>query len=134
MAGKEWGKSCPVSIGEGDYILSVLRGAIFGIVLLAAADCLALSDEEYLQYIEAEAAGLSEPSRPAIPNAAVTGKSAGKLAQPEFEALLKAKYRGTYSIYESLLDNDKAEVYKTYFSGASMRKVRRMIIDRKMHR
>ncbi len=114
-----------------------MREIIFGVMVLAAADCLALSEEEYLKYIETEAAGLSEPSRPAPPNDGITvktGKHAGELAQPEFEALLKARHRGTYSIYESLLEKDKAEVFKTYSSGASIRKVRRMIIDRKMHR
>ncbi len=114
-----------------------MREIIFGVVVLAATDCLALSEEEYLKYIESEAAGLSEPSRPALPNDGVTvrtGKRAGELDRPEFETLLKARHRGTYSIYESLLDNDKAEVFKVYSSGASMRKIRRMIIDRKMHR
>jgi len=114
-----------------------MRGIILGVIVLSAADCLALSEEEYLKYIESEAATLSEPASPVLPNGAAkvkTNKKAGELDQREFESLLKMKHRGTYSIYASLLEKDKAEVYKAFHSGASMRSVRRMIIDRKMHR
>ena len=110
-----------------------MRGIILGAIVLSAADCLALSEEEYLKYIESETATLSEPARPMLPNGAAkvkVNKKAGELSQPEFESLLRMKQRGTYSIYESLMEKDKAEVYKAFHSGASMRTVRRMIIDR----
>ena len=61
-------------------------------------------------------------------------KDAAQLSQKEFERLLKAKAKGTYSFYESLMEKDKAEVYKSYVGGASMQQIRRMIIDRKMNR
>ncbi|WP_456406962.1 hypothetical protein [Thiolapillus sp.] len=114
----------------------ILKGMICGVAALSAMNCLALSEEEYLKYIEAEASRLAEPARPVIPNAGkvTTDKEAAQLSQSEFEALLKAKQRGTYSFYESLLENDKAEVYKAFSAGADWRKIRRMIIDRKLHR
>ncbi|WP_456378357.1 hypothetical protein [Thiolapillus sp.] len=117
---------------------AVARSVAAGIVVLAAGSCLALSEEEYLKYIEAEASRLSESSgtvRSDKENTAVgTGKKTAQLTHAEFGALLKEKHKGTYSFYESLLDKDKAEVYKAFSSGASMREIRRMIINRKLHR
>lgn len=114
-----------------------VKGVILWVAVLAATNCLALSEKEYLKYIEAEASSLSEPARPVIRDpgkSAETGKNAAQLTQAEFDALLKAKQRGTYSFYQSLEEKDKAEVYKAFSAGANMRKIRRMIIDRKMHR
>ncbi|HDK38275.1 MAG TPA: hypothetical protein ENG92_04590 [Thiolapillus brandeum] len=111
-------------------------GIAMGIAVLVANNCFALSEEDYLKSINAEASKLSEPSRPAIPDkeAVEANKDFAQTTQPEFEALLKAKHRGTYSFYESLLEKDKVEVYEAFVDGASMRKIRGMIIDRKMHR
>jgi hypothetical protein len=114
--------------------------ACAGFFAVFAGNCLALSEEEYLKYIDAEASKLSEPQ--ASPSSAdkdhaVEGlekKDAGALSQQEFEQLLKAKAKGTYSFYESLMEKDKAEVFKSYVGGASMQEVRRMIINRKMNR
>ena len=114
--------------------------AVAGLFAVSASNCLALSEEEYLKYIDAEASKLSEPQ--ASPSNAGKGnavealekKAAGELSQKEFEQLLKAKAKGTYSFYESLMDKDKAEAFKFYKSGASMQQVRRMIINRKMNR
>ena len=114
-----------------------MKGIIIGVTVLGAVECLALSEEEYLRLIEKEAEGLAEPSEPMLPDRAPKGngrKKAGELTHREFEAMLERKQKGTYSIYKSLLEKDKAEVYKAFSSGASMWTVRRMIIDRKMHR
>ncbi|WP_456448814.1 hypothetical protein [Thiolapillus sp.] len=114
--------------------------AVAGFFAVSASNCLALSEEEYLKYIDAEASKLSEPE--VSPANAGTGSAtegakkntAGELGQKEFEQLLKAKAKGTYSFYKSLVEKDKAEVFKFYKSGASMQQVRRMIINRKLDR
>jgi len=112
--------------------------AIAGYFAMSAGNCLALSEEEYLKYIDAEASKLSEPSTSSVPRTdAVENqetKDAARMSQKEFERLLKAKARGTYSFYESLVEKDKAEVFKSYAGGASLRQIRRMIINRKMNR
>ena len=114
--------------------------AVAGFFAVSASNCMALTEEEYVKYIDAEASDISEPQ--ASPSNAgedtVAGtlkkKAANGLSQTEFEQMLKAKAKGTYSFYESLIDKDKAEVFKFYTRGASMRQVRRMIINRKMNR
>ncbi len=112
--------------------------AIAGYFAMSTGNCLALTEEEYLKYIDAEASKLSEPSTSRVPRSdAVENletKDAAQLSQKEFEQLLKAKAKGTYSFYESLMEKDKAEVYKYYAGGASMQQIRRMIINRKMNR
>jgi hypothetical protein len=116
------------------------RLAVAGFFAVSAGNCLALSEDEYLKYIDAEASKLSEPM--VSPSgtgeaSAVEGlerKGADKLSQQEFERLLKAKAKGTYSFYESLMEKNKAEVFKAYSGGASMQQIRRMIINRKMNR
>jgi hypothetical protein len=50
-----------------------------------------------------------------------------------FESELR-KHKGTYSFYQTLLEKDKAEIYKAYREGASFAKIRKMIISRKLHR
>ena len=50
-----------------------------------------------------------------------------------FEAELK-RHKGTYSFYRTLLEKDKAEVYKAYQEGADFARIRRMIISRRLHR
>ncbi|BAO45498.1 hypothetical protein [Thiolapillus brandeum] len=114
--------------------------AFAGFFAISTSNCLALSEEEYLKYIDAESSKLSEPQVPPSNTGkdnVVEGlekKEAGALSQQEFEQLLKAKAKGTYSFYESLVEKDKAEVFKSYVHGASMSQVRRMIINRKMNR
>ncbi len=106
-----------------------------GAFVLVAGQCFALTEEEYLKYIDAEASKLSEPTQPVVQQSVTkdSGETA-KLSMAEFEALLKKKQRGTFSFYNSLIESDKAEVYKTYLSGASMQEIRRLVINRKMHR
>ena len=112
--------------------------AIAGYFAMSAGNCLALSEEEYLKYIDAEASKLSEPSTSPTPRSDAVenleAKDASQLSQKEFERLLKAKAKGTYSFYESLVEKDKAEVYKSYVNGTSMGQIRRMIINRKLNR
>ncbi len=112
--------------------------AIAACFAMSAGNCLALSEEEYLKYIDAEASKLSEPSTSPVLRSdgveSLEAKDAAQLTQKEFERLLKAKAKGTYSFYESLVEKDKAEVYKSYVGGASMQQIRRMIINRKMNR
>ncbi len=112
--------------------------AIAGCLAISVGNCLALSEEEYLKYIDAEASKLSEPATARAPDSSpgknLEAKDASQLSQKEFERLLKAKAKGTYSFYESLVEKDKAEVYKSYVKGASMGQIRRMIINRKMNR
>lgn len=112
-----------------------LAGLCAGFIVLIASDCFALSEEEYLKYIDAEASKLSEPTQPVVERSSSPDAEDGaNLSVIEFEALLQKKQRGTFSFYKSLIERDKAEVYKAYSSGASMQQIRRMIIDRKMHR
>ncbi|WP_457675112.1 hypothetical protein [Thiolapillus sp.] len=112
--------------------------AIASCFAMSAGNCLALSEEEYLKYIDAEASKLSEPSASRVPRPdaveSLEKKGAATLSQTEFEQLLKARAKGTYSFYESLMDKDKAEVFKSYVGGASLQQIRRMIINRKMNR
>ncbi|WP_456374686.1 hypothetical protein [Thiolapillus sp.] len=114
--------------------------AIAGLCAVSVGSCLALTEDEYLKYIDAEASKLSEPQSAATPageTKAIEGlekKGAGQLSQQEFERVLKAKAKGTYSFYESLMEKDKAEVFKAYREGTSMSRIRRLIINRKMNR
>ena len=117
--------------------------ALIGMLAALAGGAMALSDEEYLKYIDAEAGRVdSVPPQSATSHAtnepkAVVGESSKdgeSLSQQEFESLLRSKAKGTYSFYQSLVEKDKAEVYKAYARGASMQSVRRMVIDRKMGR
>jgi hypothetical protein len=112
-----------------------LAGFCAGFFVLFASECFALSEEEYLKYIDAEASKLSEPTQPVVQKPSVSDvKDGAKLSVVEFESLLQKKQKGTFSFYKSLIERDKAEVYKAYSSGASMQQIRRMIINRKMHR
>ncbi len=109
-------------------------------VCLLALLCLpvqALSDDDFLRAVEEEAARVEAvtegpaESGTSAQEAPATAEERGSRA--EFEERLK-KYRGTYSFYQTLLEKDKAEVYKAYREGASFARIRRMIVNRKLHR
>ena len=95
-------------------------------VLLASA---VHAGDAYLEVLEAEARKLA-PGRPAARAAATTSESGDRAA---FEAELK-KHKGTYSFYGKLQEKDRAEVFKAYEEGASFSRIRKMIIDRNLHR
>jgi len=87
--------------------------------------------DDYLESLEAEARKLG-PVAPAVqPEKSAEQTREGDRAA--FEAKL-AKYKGTYSFYRKLQEKDRAEVFKAYEEGADFARIRRMIIDRRMHR
>ncbi len=90
----------------------------------------AVAGGDYLELLEAEAQKLA-PGEPAVQPEAPGEFNRGDRA--DFEAEL-AKHKGTYSFYRKLPEKDRAEVFKAYREGAGFVRIRRMIIDRGMHR
>lgn len=108
-------------------------GALFVLVVLQLP---ALAEDAYLDALEAEAARISGPQQVIQPGPgdATSEDVGGSDQRAIFEKLLRSRYKGTWSFYQSLPEKDKAEVLKAFQEGASMREIRRMIINRKMHR
>ena len=108
--------------------------------ILAASNCLAVSEEEYLknadEYVDSEASKMDAPesldpgSAPA-PAVQLKSKTEGQLNQDEFESFLRGRHAGTFSFYRSLTTEDKARVYQEFSSGMPMRKIRRLVIKLK---
>jgi hypothetical protein len=101
------------------FMFSMIASAVFS------------AEDDYLQALEAEAEKLAPPSGERRPAAAVITKVRGDRERFESEI---GKYKGTYSFYKRLQEKDRAEVFKAYQEGASIAKIRRMIVDRIMHR
>ncbi len=93
----------------------------------------AVAGDDYLESLEAEAeAQKLAPVESAVqPEAPAESGNRGDRA--DFEAGL-AKHKGTYSFYRKLPEKDRAEVFKAYGEGADFARIRRMIIDRSLHR
>ncbi len=100
---------------------------VISMSLSAAAD----AGDDYLESLEAEARKLG-PVAPAV-QPETSAEQNGRGDRAGFEAEL-AKHKGTYSFYRKLQEKDKAEVFKAYEEGADFARIRRMIIDRRMHR
>ncbi len=111
-------------------------GLVVFVLFLPGMDLLAADD--YLQSLEAEAARVDQPVELAPEEEAKSGSSVVDDTVAEkrgaFEALLKSRHKGTYSIYRTLIEKDRAEVFAAFDEGLSLREVRKMIINRKMHR
>lgn len=106
----------------------------FGLLFLAfsmIASSAFSAEDDYLQALEAEAEKLSSPSVEVEP--AAVPETESKSDRDRFESELE-KHKGTYSFYRKLQEKDKAEVFKAYREGASIAEIRRMIVDRRMHR
>lgn len=95
----------------------------------------AVAGDDYLESLEAEAEAEAQklaPVESAVqPEAPAESGNRGDRA--DFEAGL-AKHKGTYSFYRKLPEKDRAEVFKAYGEGADFARIRRMIIDRSLHR
>ena len=96
----------------------------FSMILLIAGSRAGAVDD-YLQALEAEAQRLAPLEQSA--------HSPDKGDRERFEAELK-KHKGTYSIYSKLQEKDRAEVFKSWQEGATFPELRRMIINRSLHR
>jgi hypothetical protein len=99
---------------------------------LASAFQATADEEAYLKALEEEAAriGSTETAlQPSLP--AVSQRERG--SREQFERELQ-KHKGTYSFYKTLLEQDKAEVYKAFLEGADFAQLRKLIIARKLHR
>ncbi len=90
-------------------------------------------EDDYLRALEAEAERIDAPEPPRPGRNADSGVAENRGDRAAFESELQ-KHKGTYSFYQTLLEKDKAEVYKAYREGASFAKIRKMIISRKLHR
>lgn len=114
-------------MGDGMLGHAFKLAALLIPVLVSSAS----AEDDYLQSLEAEARKLDSPQAVSAPGTAVESRSQSDRSQ--FEAEL-AKHKGTYSFYMKLMERDKAEVFKTYQDGASFSEIRRLIINRRLHR
>ncbi len=108
--------------------------------ILAASNCLAVSEEEYLknadEYVDSEASKMDaqeslDPGSAPAPAVQLKSKSEGQLNQAEFESFLQGRHAGTFSFYQSLAEKDKTRVFQEFSSGMPMRKIRRLVIKLK---
>ena len=108
-------------------------GRVFKLVILALSVFVssAFAEDDYLQALEAEAQKIGPP--PVVDAPGTVADSRSESDRGQFESEL-AKHKGTYSFYKKLLERDKAEVFKVYQEGASFSEIRRLIINRKLHR
>ena len=103
-------------------------------------------DDDYLKILEAEAAKidtgallLEKPAQEknvgqgSVHQPGVIPNEANRVKDGTFEAFLR-KHMGTYSVYQSLIEKDREEVFRAFKQGRSFSDVRQMIVDRKMHR
>ena len=89
------------------------------------------ADDDYLQSLEAEA-GKIEGS--ATPKAQSSTQQVIDAQREEFEIYLEQNQKGTYAFYKKLPAQSREEVFKAFVDGASMRDIRKMVIDRKLNR
>ena len=106
---------------------------------MMAGSVLAGEQEEFVKLLEKEAAQLDVDQQPVQPERA-TEQSAGEdgasgrdgTTREAFEKALE-KHKGTFAIYRTLVERDKAEVFKAYQSGASFSQIRKMVIKRELN-
>lgn len=107
----------------------VALGVLVAVAGLASGTTLA---DDYLDAIEGEAAKLSED--PAV-SKEKTSEDAPSTDDPRaaFEKELKDRYRGSYLFYEQLPLRSRQEVFEAHEQGASVKEVRRIILNRFSH-
>ena len=89
------------------------------------------ADDDYLQSLEAEAGKIEGSPTPDARNSTQQVTDAQRDA---FEVYLEENQKGTYAFYEKLPAQSREEVFKAFVDGASMRDIRKMVIDRKLNR
>jgi len=90
-------------------------------------------EDDYLRALEAEAARIDAPKSPQAEGEVERDAGDTREDRAGFESELR-KHKGTYSFYQTLLEKDRAEIYKAYRDGASFAEIRKMVISRKLHR
>lgn len=122
------------------FLAAQCRSAVsgLGLAVLVAAAGLGPRDtiaDDYLDAIQGEATKLSEEPSSAEAETAETAETASVPDDPQaaFEQELKGRYRGSYLFYRKLPVKSQQEVFDAYEQGASIKEVRRIILDRFAH-
>lgn len=103
----------------------------FATLVFSAFVSLAFAEDDFLRLVEEEVRKLGPPQAVDATDAVAEPRSESDRSQFESEL---ARHKGTYSFYKKLLESDKAEVFKAYQEGASFSQIRRLIINRSLHR
>ena len=127
----------------------MIRGRWCNMLVLAWVACMNSvygAEDDYLKSLEAEAAKIDKGAllleeqaqeknagQNSVHQPGVTPDEAHMAKKRAFEALLRS-HKGTYSVYQSLIEKDREEVFRAFEQGKSLSDVRQMIVDRKMHR
>lgn len=119
------------------FLAAQCRSAVSGLglaVLVAAAGLVPRDTiaDDYLDAIQGEATKLSEEPGSA---GAEAGETASVPDDPRaaFEQEIKGRYRGSYLFYQKLPVKSQQQVFEAYEQGASIKEVRRIILDRFAH-
>jgi hypothetical protein len=96
---------------------------------------LAAEEDPYLSAISSEASKVESSGQPTVDlmgNEA--NEEAGGIDMQAFEEELKTSYQGSYTFYLKLPRHTREEVFQVYSDGASIEEVRKMIMQRFLHR
>ena len=111
--------------------------------ILLSGQCLAVSEEEYLnnidQFVESEAEKMDAqtdlaPRTTPAPAIKLKSRESAEAGREEFESYLLENHAGTYAFYKSLTDESKEAVYQKFSEGIPISKLRRMIIKLKINK
>lgn len=96
---------------------------------------LVAEEDPYLSAISSEASKVEATEQPTLDTSGEQPKKEeGGIALQAFEEELKTSYQGSYTFYQKLPRRTREEVFQVYSSGASIDEVRKMIMDRFLHR
>lgn len=98
-----------------------------GVLTLPAASA---ADDDYLRAIDSEADKVGAQAPAGQVSYALAPGVTKRMSREQFETALHDGYTGTFEFYRKLADRSREEIYEDYRRGASIRDVRKKIIDR----